>query len=145
MARITVTDYARRYVRDRAQSHMNCTVVLSRFKRGTLDETTGRYTATTGTVLYTGLARIWSSNTGNVFDVSGTEMSMVSTYCSFPWDVAMPHKDDKIEVVTCPGDADLVGRVFRIIYVDGGGLMTATRKTQIVGQTENRSWDPEAL
>lgn len=146
MTRITVSDYAKRYLKDRVQSHMNCTVAITRLKRGAFNEVTGLYTATVGAEVYTGPARIWSSNAGTVFDSGGGELAMVTTYCSIPQDVVpVPDKDDQIEVQGCPGDPDLVGRVFRIIFVDGGGLMTPTRKMQIVSQSENRSWDLEAL
>jgi len=144
MTRITVSDYARRYLKDRVQSHMTSKVTINRIQRGALNESTGLYTADSGTLIYSGEARIWTVNTGTVFDTGAGEMALASTYCSIPQDSVVPNKDDQVVVLYCPGDLDLDGRVFRVVYVDGGGLMTPTRRMQIIAQVENRNFDPGA-
>lgn len=141
----TVSDYARRYVRDRAQAHMNCTIILSRHRDGLLDPTSGLYTADTGKVIYRGIARIWDSTTGAIINVGEADLVTTVTYCSVPFDAAMPRVDDLVRVVTSPSDDTLETRGFRVMNVDGGGLMRATRRMQITALAENRSWRPDDL
>lgn len=144
MTRITVSDYARTYLRDRVQGHMNCTIELLRHRDSSLDETTGLYTAVSKTSVYSGVARIWEASSGSIVEVGEADLALVSTYCSIPFDVdVMPHRDDQVLVTACPGDPDLVGRGYRVLMIDGGGLMRATRKMQLIAQAENRAWRPE--
>lgn len=141
----TVSDYARRYVRDRAQAHMNCTIILSRHRDGLLDPDSGLYTADTGKVIYRGKARIWDSTTGAIINVGEADLATTATYCSIPFDSEMPRVDDLIRVISAPVDGALESRGFRVMNVDGGGLIRATRRMQITALAENRSWRPDDI
>lgn len=143
MAGRTVTNYARRYVRDRAEAHMNCSVTITRHNAGVLDQDTGLYTADTGKVIYRGIARIWDSSTGAIINVGDADLATTVVYCSIPYDSAVPRVDDTLTVTESPGDPALVDRAFRILFIDGGGLARATRKMQISAIAQNRSWSPE--
>ena len=139
----TVSNYARKYVRSRAEAHMNCQIILSRHRDGYLDSASGLYTADSGTVYYEGIGRIWDSNTGAIINVGEADLATTVTYCSVPFDTPIPRVDDLLRVVQCSHDPALVGRGFRIIGLDGGGLARATRRMQISALSENRSWRPE--
>lgn len=139
----TVSKYARNYVRARAVAHMDCQVVLSRHRDGYLDQSSGLYTADTGTVIYKGIARIWDSNTGTIINVGEADLATTATYCSIPFDSEVPRVDDLLRVVSASIDTALETRGFRVVGVDGGGLTRATRRMQITALAENRSWRPE--
>lgn len=137
----TISNYARAYVRARAEAHMNCTVKITRGQRPAyLDRSTGLVTAATANVIYTGKARLWSLDKNSNVNIMETDLVTQNVYISVPWKVA-PHNDDIVVVTVCPGDADVVGRAFRVIGQDGAALTRATRRLTCVTLGENRSWD----
>jgi Family of unknown function (DUF6093) len=136
----TISPRAKAYVRRAAEAQFTCTVRIFATTVPTLNTTTGLYTSSEGAEVYSGPARIWSVDGGQVIAVGEGDYAYQSTFCSIPWDtVPVPDVDQQIEVLTSD-DTDLVGRTFRIMSVDGGGQARATRRMQITGMTENRSW-----
>jgi hypothetical protein len=136
----TVSRWSKAYVRRAAEAQFTCTVRVFKNAPVTLNATTGLYTADEGVEVYNGPARIWSVDGGGVIAVGEGDYAMQSTYCSIPWDhTPIPEMDDQVEVLASD-DTNLVGRTFRIMNIDGGGQMRATRRMQLTGLTENRSW-----
>ena len=140
----TVSDYARSYVRARAQAHMNCEVVIYSFAPDqVLDENTGLYTAQYGDELYDGVARIYSVDSGGAIAVGEETINTKTTFCSIPWDNQFIAIDTYVEVTSFPGDEQLEDTFWRVVGTDGGGLMRATRRMQITAWTDNRHWQKE--
>lgn len=140
----TVSNYARAYVRARAEAHMNSSVRINRGGRGvSLDRTTGLATTNTGSLIYTGKARIWSLDKNGPVSIGDSDLVLQTTQISIPWQTStIPDNDDVVTVTACPGDPDVVGRSFRIIGTDGAALSRATRRLTCVTLAENRSWNP---
>jgi hypothetical protein len=131
---------AKAYVRRAAEAQFTSEVRIFSTTVPTLDTDTGLYAATEGTQTYSGPARIWSVDGGQVISVGEGDYAYQSTFCSIPWDhTPVPEVDQQVEVLASD-DESLVGRTFRIMSVDGGGQARATRRLQITGLTENRSW-----
>jgi hypothetical protein len=123
---------------------MLCQVKIYRNAKTDLNPSTGQIVSSQGPVLYLGKARIWGADGAGAIPVGEGDFSTRATYCSIPvLHTPVPRNDDTILVVSCPYDQDLVGRSFRITSVDGGGMLSATRKMQIIGFYENRTWRPE--
>ena len=136
----TISPRAKAYVRRAAEAQFTCTVRIFTPTDPTLDTNTGLYTSVEGAETYNGPARIWSVDGGQLIEVGEGDYAFQSTYCSIPWDhQPIPQVDQQVEVVASD-DPGLVGRAFRIMSVDGGGQARATRRMQITGMTENRTW-----
>jgi len=139
----TVSAWAKSYVRNSAEAQFDCTVRIFISSTPTLNTTTGAYTSVEGATIYTGPARIWSVDGGVLMNLGEGDYATMTTYCSIPWDATpVPENDNQIVVTDSPGDPNLVGKVFRVMSVDGGGQMRATRRMQVTALTENRSWQP---
>lgn len=139
----TVSTWAKSYVRGAAEAQFNCTVRIFPNGTPTLNATTGAYSAAEGVETYNGPARIWSADGGVTMNLGEGDYATTTTYCSIPWDATpVPENDNQIEVMACPGDPNLVGKVFRVMSVDGGGQMRATRRMQVTALAKNRSWQP---
>lgn len=136
----TISPRAKTYVRRAAEAQFACTVRIFQTTVQALNTGTGLYTAVEGADVYAGPARIWSVDGAGVIATGEGDFAMQSTYCSIPWDhTPVPEVDQQVLVVSSD-DTGLIGRTFRIMSVDGGGQMRATRRMQITGLTENRSW-----
>ena len=139
----TVSNYARRYVRARAEAQMTCHVRIYRHEDPVFDDETGLMTSSHGTKIYEGDARLWYAQGGNVVELGDADINMMNTYVSIPWDSdPVPHRDDIVMVDSCALDPDLVDRAFRVMNTDGGGLMNATRKMTVSTFAESHTWEP---
>ena len=140
----TIPASASEYVRKRAEAQMQCQVKIYRNTKTELNPVTGQIVSGQGQVSYQGKARIWGVDGAGAISIGEADITTRATYCSIPvTHTPVPSNDDTILVLTCPYDPDLVGRTFRITSVDGGGMLSATRRMQVVGFYENRSWRPE--
>lgn len=132
------------YVRRRAEAQMQCQVKIYRNAKTELNPATGQIVSGQGPVVYQGKARIWGADGAGAIPVGEGEFTTRATYCSIPVNhTPVPRNDDTVLVLACPYDLDLVGRTFRVVSVDGGGMLSATRRLQVVGFYENRTWRPE--
>ncbi len=139
----TVSSRTKAIVRKQAEAQFSCTVRIWTPAPASFDAASGQYTSNEGAEKYRGAARIWSVQANGVLSVGEGDLAMQATYCSIPWNhTPIPDVDDWVEMLSSD-DTDLPGRTWRVIGVDGGGLMRATRRLQITGMTENRSWRPE--
>ena len=140
---ITVSDYARRYVRERAQDHMAATITLYRHADTiNFDELTGIAEIPLGsTVVYAGKARVWTSNSGGAIVVGEAEIATISTNVSIPLDAPMPKKDDIVVVDTNPHDAVTVGTAYRVMSINGGGLIGSVRQMSCTAFTDSSFWE----
>ena len=133
----TVSARAKAYVRRAAEAQFDCTIQIYRNDNSTFNETTGQYEPQ-NIMIYEGPARIWELDDAGTLAVGEATYPLRATYCSIPWDhTPVPHNDDTVEVISMPDDPDLPGRTFRIMAVDGGGHMRATRRLHITGIVEN--------
>lgn len=136
----TISSRAKSYVRSRARAQMNSTVKIYERNEGTLNESTGLITSTFGVLMYSGMARIWTTS-GAFISVGEAMIATDTVYCSIPFDVPAPKLDNLVEVIDCPDDNDISDRVWRIVGTDAGGLLRATRRLQITAWDSNRYWE----
>lgn len=139
----TISKRAKAYVRRAAAFQFECEIVIKRQDHDatTFNEETGIYSPVM-TEIYRGKARIWELDQAGTLSVGEATYPLRATYCSIPWNhQPVPHNDDTIEVLTMPDDPDLPGRTFRVMAVDGGGHMRATRRLHITGIVENAHFD----
>jgi hypothetical protein len=137
----TVSARAKAYVRRSAEAQFDCEIIIWRNGETTFNETTGYYTPDS-TLVYSGAARIWELDDAGALVTGEATFPLRATYCSIPWNhQPVPHNDDTIEVVKMDDDPDLPGRTFRVMAVDGGGHMRATRRMHITGIVENAHFD----
>jgi hypothetical protein len=133
----TVSHRSKSYVRRAAEAQFDCQIRITRNTETAFNATTGAYTPVSTTV-YEGAARIWELDDAGQLSIGEATFPLRATYCSIPWDhQPVPHNDDTIEVLVMDDDPDLPGRTFRVMAVDGGGHMRATRRMHITGIVEN--------
>lgn len=133
----TVSKRSKAYVRRAAEAQFDCTIQIYRNNGATLDNETGKYNPSNA-LIYEGPARIWELDDAGTLAVGEATYPLRATYASIPWDhEPVPHNDDTLEVISMPDDPDLPGRTFRVVAVDGGGHMRATRRLHITGIVEN--------
>lgn len=148
---VVVSPYARNYVRGHATAHMYYTVRIVRMKQGVFDEDTGGIATAINLEIYDGPARIWTVSGPQVIAVGEDQMSFTQTNMSIPWDSdPVPHRDDIATVSTYDphpgyGDSALLGRSFRILDVQLGGQMFATRRMSVLSVTDSAAWGTDSL
>jgi Family of unknown function (DUF6093) len=137
------TRYSRQYIARRALGAMVDRVSINRPGDVALNTSTGMNVAVAGEEVYQGLARIYSVTGPQVLDLGEADITLRMTYISIPSDyLPAPQKDDLITVLEARSDEALQGKVFRILDVDGGGLVRAVRRMQCVTWEESSSWRP---
>lgn len=140
MPAYNVSDRSVAYVRDRVQTLMACTVSIYESAEKVLDTQTGRIGTATSPLLYRGKARIWESNTGQILMMGETAITLMQTNISIPFSAPKPKRDQIVVVNVCPQDPDMVGRAFRVVAVDGGGQIGATRRMTVTAFTDSDVW-----
>lgn len=134
---------ARHVVRRRAESEMNCSVVITRRQhRPNLDP--GSLVATTATskTLYTGLAFIHAQGNGPEVLVGEQGIPTNSTVISVPMvNDSKVRPDDMLAVLTCDEDNTMIGLDFRIVSVGGAGLYSATRQLACIVWADSQRWE----
>jgi hypothetical protein len=147
---MVVSPYARRYARRHATAHMYYTVTIERMGDGVFDESSGLIAVLTKSVVYTGPARIWTVSGPQVFAVGEDALAFSQTNMSIPWDVSpVPHRDDVATVTAIAhagfGDDELLGTSFRVLDVQMGGQMFATRRMSVLAIVESAAWGPDSI
>jgi hypothetical protein len=148
---IVVSPYARAYARAHATAHMYYTVRIERMSLGVFDQVGGGIVPAVKALIYTGPARIWTVTGPQVIAVGEDEMSMTQTNLSIPWDAdPVPHRDDIATVVDYNphggfGDQALIGKTFRVLDVQYGGQMYATRRMSVQAIEESAAWGGDSL
>ena len=133
----TVSARSKAWVRRSAEAQFDCEIRITRNGEPVFNPTTGAYN-TVSTLVYEGTARIWELDDAGALITGEATFPLRATYCSIPWNhQPVPHNDDTIEILVMDDDPDLPGRTFRIMAVDGGGHMRATRRMHITGIVEN--------
>lgn len=123
-----ITNRARSYIRSRAEVNMTYECVIQRVGSASLNNDTSIYTAGEPTQLYSGPCRVWSVSGGSSVEVNSEGLVLQQTKLSIPWDEGVGVKrDDEVKIVAAAHDAALVGKRFRIMDVDKGGDLRATR------------------
>ena len=117
------------------------TVAIHRPGDTTFNNQTGLNLATEKSSIYQGKARIYSVAGPQVISVGESDLTFRSTYISIPADVhPAPHRDDLVIVLEAVSDEDLQGKAFRVLDVEGGGLVRAVRRMQCTALEESSSW-----
>jgi len=93
------------------------------------------------TEVYSGKARIWTSNTGSVTVVGEAEITLTMTNVSIPLDASLPQKDDVIVVDANAHDTATVGNTYRVMGVDGGGLIGGARRMSCSTFSDSAFWE----
>lgn len=97
---------------------------------GTLNETTGLYSASTVTTLYTGACRVRPENAADRSVEIGDSNEILARYvATVPYDTASIDVNDFLTVTTSPFDGALVGEEFRIVEVQLGSWTLGRRLT----------------
>ena len=113
-------------IRAEAESRMDETVLVGRFKDGT-DEATGDPTRVIETERYTGKARIrWGSREVSNSSSTGSPVGVQEPYLSVPFGTTRFFNEDEVEC-TASSDPLLVGRRFQIQGAAGAGQVSAYR------------------
>jgi len=130
-----------------AQSHlegaMTYKVRIARGGAGTpgWDPVANRVTNPDDDEVYVGPARI-RSVTGPVTMALGDEPQYFqSTFASIPLSARVPQTDDLLTVLDGP-DPKLVGRSYRVVDVERGGMLPVAHVMQLVGIEPGHTWSP---
>lgn len=141
-----------RIVRSYAESNMRATVRISRPRPAVFDPVTGALVADAAGEVYSGPARIYTVSGPVTYAVGDEPQHYSSTYVSIPVRDAdgvmfseIPQVEDTVEVLTSPGDSEMVGRFFQVQDVESAGQWTAVRRLQVVGIQSSPQWSSEAL
>ena len=129
------------YARAAAQAFYNIEVSVGRQSRTALDEDTGLISTVFDTEFsgYSGPAKFWMSNDSQVVSVGDGDYSTVSTFISLPWDASpVPQLDEYVVITSSYEDPSLQDKVYRIVGVDGGGVVRAARRLQVASVSDNR-------
>ena len=138
--RYNVTRRSVEYVRDRVQTLMSCRVSIYGGAGKVLNTSTGVVETQWVDPWYSGKARIWETNTGSLVMMGDAPVTLMQTNISIPFDVGVPQKDQIVVVTHSPQDPDLVGRAYRVVAVDGGGQIGATRRMTCTAYTDSDVW-----
>lgn len=132
-----ISNRARAYIRSRATGNMNYTCQVQRIGAPSFDSVTGIYTAGEPSVLYTGVCRIWQVSGGGTVDVNQEGIILQQTKLSIPWNEGVGIKrDDEVKITAASYDPALVNKRYRILDVDKGGDLRATRTFTVQGIQE---------
>ena len=105
--------------------------------KGLVTDLEGRVTVDEETPIYGGCGRLWTvAGSGTIDD--GQLVYLSSSYISLPWRVAQTQVDDLIQV-TVHEDPSLMGRWFRVLNVEAGGILPVVRKHTVMSVQFSRS------
>lgn len=137
---ITVSDRSRQYVRKRAQDHMGANVSVYRGTTQTFNSTTGMVETPVSAPYYTGVARVWQVDSSQVIMAGEADITVANTNISIPWGSTLPKKDDLVKINKNPVDPTLENEVFRVMGVDGGGLIGGSIRMSCAAFTDSAVW-----
>lgn len=123
--------YAVKYMRRRAELMMTSTIRIFHPGNPVFDSTTGMTGGGTPTNIYQGPARIFTM-TGSPAPLGDQVVSMNQTVVSIPYNSPLPRVDDVVEIQT-NDDPALVGRNYRIVDVEEGGIASPVRHLTVSG------------
>ena len=147
---MVVSPYARRYARSHATAHMYYTALIERMAAGVFDESTGRISVAAKETVFAGPARIWTVSGPQVFAVGEDQLAFSQTSRSIVWSASpVPHRDDIATVIAIAhpgfGDDDLLFRSFRVLDVQMGGQMFATRRMSVLAISDSSAHGEDSL
>lgn len=105
--------------------------------KGLVTDLEGRVSVDEETPIYNGCGRLWTVASGGTVD-DGQLVYLSSSYISLPWDVDTTQVDDLIQV-TAHEDPAIMGRWFRVLNVDAGGILPVVRKHTVTSVQRSRS------
>lgn len=131
---------ASKLVKNRVELAMQSTIQILRGNLGQLDEGTllvgGIQSATT---IYTGKAHVHNVLGAGVISVGEDAVDTRTVQISIPAAAPVPRRDDLVKV-TADNDSDLPNRVFRVMDVNSGGLISSYHTMSCQGWFESRYW-----
>lgn len=96
--------------------------------KGPLNTTTRKYPITPGTLKYSGMAKVQTTDTiGNANDAAERIVMRTRFELHLPMSAAAAEVDDVITVTTSELDPQLVGRRFRVVSLVHKSFLTARR------------------
>lgn len=138
----TISAYALKWVRVRAEAQMQDTVRIYRNKPSALNLDNGLIESSQGYIVYEGPARIHNVNGPAPMIIGEGDLNFPDTFGAIPVDIdgPIPLVDDTLIVLTHKTDPDLVNKSFRVTGVHGGGYLMAVRTLHLRTLAENRVW-----
>lgn len=134
-----ISNRARAYIRSRAEVNMTYECKIERVGAATFDETDSIYVAGENIELYEGPCRIWRVSGSSAIPINSEEIILQQTKLSIPWNEGVGiRRDDEVKIIAATYDEALVGKRFRIMDVDKGGDLRATRQFTIQGVQEEQ-------
>lgn len=134
-----ISTRARAYIRSRADANLTYECVIQRVGVAAFNTGSSLYTAGAPSQIYEGPCRIWEITGGSVLDVNSEQIVVQQTKLSIPWNEGVGIKrDDEVKIITAPHDSMIVGKRFRIMDVDKGGDLRATRRFTV--QSIQEEW-----
>ena len=106
--------------------------------KGLVVDLEGRVSADEETEIYGGAGRLWSVASGGTVD-DGQLVYLSSSYISLPWGVVVTQVDDLMQVRDHE-DPSLIGRWFRVLNVEAGGILPVTRRHTVLSVQHSRSF-----
>lgn len=128
--------FARKYLVSMATAQMTSTITITRPTETAFNATTGDLTAGTAAAVWSGPGRIYSE-AGSLTAIGGELVSLGQTFIAIPQSATLPHVDDLVTVTASSDDPALVDRVFRIVDVSMGGVISPTRKLTVTAIEPN--------
>lgn len=143
----TVYDSAIATARRYAESNMTDEVSIVRPSDAVLNDVTGRLTAVTDFVVYSGKARVYPAAGPLMLGLGDDSQEYQNAYISIPMEVTVddvvyspaPRPGDVV-TVTAHADALMVDRSFQVKDVEAGGLLPVVRRMQAMGVEDSSEW-----
>ena len=134
---------ARARTRANVEANMASEIIVTRNKPAVLDEFGTLVADADAPVVYQGIARLGNA-TGPVTYTMGEEVQFFSSAsCTIPvlelGDPIIPQINDLL-LVSGHEDPVMVGKRFRVVDVEVSGLMSASRRLQLVGMQRYAGW-----
>ena len=141
--------YARKIARARAEANMEAMVDINRMTSPVdVDKPSLRARERIVQHIYTGKAYIHALSGGGDTYIGDAGIPLRTTTISIPAEPSpyfesMPRVDDVITVTLCDYDPSLVGRVFQVVVLGGGGPIRSTRELVCTSWGDSNNWEQE--
>ena len=140
MTSVMAWQQARRF----AESNMTATVTITRPDSAIFDTDTGDLDAVTGDKVYEGKARVYTVSGPMSYGLGDENQYYQASYVSVPLEddlrnPVLPQIDDLIHIDS-HHDPLIEGKYYRVTDVEGSGQYVASRRLQVVGAQNSRTW-----
>lgn len=138
---VRISPYASKLVQRRNTLNMVSTIQILRGDLGTLNLSTLEVSGITNqTTIYSGKAHIHNVNGSGAPVLGEMPIDQRTVQITYPASSPMAHRDDLVKVVN-DDDPDLPNRIFRVMDVGSGGMLSSWHVLTCQGWFEDRYWD----